>query len=204
MVVGTGYSVVGAAIAAAIVLAFVVRRVALPGARFRCGAGIALAVFLAAFAITAGALDEGWRWKGERSASTDAAVASSGRSGQLEVGLAMAKRWPVLGIGAGNFAVVREAHHEFDVVSADAQITHSMPVLLAVEAGFPALGLFALSLGLLAWRRLRTVAVVGASLSGYVVGDLMHWYSGFGLLFLGVWLGFLMVSPDHTYDTYDN
>ena len=201
VIVGTGYSVVGAAIAGAIVVAFVVRRVPSRGVRFCCRAGIALVMFLAAFAVTAGALDEGWRWKGERSASTDAGVASSGRSGQLEVGLAMAKRWPVLGIGAGNFAVVREAHHEFDAVSADAQITHSMPVLLAVEAGFPALGLFALSLGLLAWRRLRTVAVVGASLSGYVVGDLMHWYSGFGLLFLGVWLGFLMVSPDDTYDS---
>ena len=201
VLVGTGYSVVGAAIAAAIVVAFVVRRVPLRGARFCCCAGVALAVFLAAFTVTAGALDEGWRWKGERSASTDAAVASSGRSGQLSVGLAMAKRWPVLGIGAGNFALVREAHHEFDEVSSDAQITHSMPILLAVEAGFPALGLFALSLGLLAWRRLRTVAVVGASLSGYVVGDLMHWYSGFGLLFLGVWLGFLMVSPDDTYDS---
>ena len=201
VLVGTGYSVVGAAIVAAIVVAFVVRRVPLRGARFCCCAGIALAVFLAAFTVTAGALDEGWRWKGERSASTDAAVASSGRSGQLSVGLAMAKRWPVLVIGAGNFALVREAHHEFDEVSSDAQITHSMPILLAVEAGFPALGLFALSLGLLAWRRLRTVAVVGASLSGYVVGDLMHWYSGFGLLFLGVWLGFLMVSPDDTYDS---
>lgn len=196
VLVGTGYSVVGAAIGAAIVVAFLVRRVPSGGVRFRCSAGIALVMFVGALGVTAGALDEGWRWKGERSASTDAAVASSGRRGQLEVGLAMAKRWPVLGIGAGNFAVVREAHHEFDAVSPDAQITHSMPVLLAVEAGFPALGLFGLSLGLLAWRRLRNVAVIGASLSGYVVGDLMHWYSGFGLLFLGVWLGFLMVSSD--------
>ncbi len=196
VLVGSGYSVVGAAIVAAIAVAFLVRRVSFRRVRFRCSAGIALVMFVVAFGVTAGALDEGWRWKGERSASTDAAVASSGRSGQLEVGLAMAKRWPVLGIGAGNFAVVREAHHEFDAVSPDAQITHSMPVLLAVEAGFPALGLFGLSLGLLAWRRLRNVAVIGASMSGYVVGDLMHWYSGFGLLFLGVWLGFLMVSPD--------
>ena len=196
VVVGTGYSVIGAVIAVTLVVAFALRSPPLDSHRFLGVGGLALALFVGSLAVTGTALSEGWRWKGERSASTQTALASSGRTDQLEIGVAMSKRWPVFGIGAGNFAVVREAHHEFDAVSPDAQITHSMPVLVAVEAGFPALGLFFVSLGLLAWRRVRAVVVIGVSLSGYLLGDLMLWYSGFGVFFLAIWLGFLVVADN--------
>ena len=198
VIVGTGFSVIGAAIALAVVVAFLGRRVPSGNRRFLGAAGVTLLLFVSSLVVTGLVLSDGWLWKGERSTSSDAALASSGRSGQLGVGMAMAKRWPVLGIGAGNFAVVREAHDEFDAVSTDDQITHSMPVLMAVESGFAALVLFVAGLAALAWRRVRSVAVIAASMSGYVLGDLMHWYSGFGVLCLGVWLGFLFVVDEPT------
>ena len=205
VIVGSGYSVVGAAMAVGIVAAFTVR--SLPDAsgrlavgwgtrRFRGAGGLVLVAFVGSFAITGASLDEGWRWKGERSASSDAALASSGRADQVRVGLAVTEKWPLLGIGPGNFAVMRESHPEFDRVSTDAQIPHSMPVLIAVEAGIPALLLFLVAVGATLWRRPRRALVVLMAMSGYLAGDLMHWYTGFGAMQVGIWFGFLLVTGD--------
>jgi O-antigen ligase len=135
-------------------------------------------------------------WKGERSASSDTAMASSGRADQVRVGLAVTRKWPLLGIGPGNFAVMRSQYPEFNRVSTDAQIPHSMPVLVAVEAGVPALALLALAVGAALWRRWRRSIVLAMAIAGYVAGDLMHWYTGFGMLQIGLWFGFLLLARD--------
>ncbi len=205
VIVGSGYSVVGAAMAIAIVAAWVIR--SLPASpdrvvggsdarRLRCAGGIVLVAFVGSLAVTGASLDEGWRWKGERSTSSDGAVASSGRADQIRVGMAVAQKWPLLGVGPGNFTVMRESHPEFDRVSTDAQIPHSMPVLVAVEAGIPALTLFVLAVAATLWRRPRRALVVLMAMSGYLAGDLMHWYTGFGAMQVGIWFGFLLVTRD--------
>ena len=205
VIVGSGYSVVGAAMVAGIAVAFVVRSLPAPsdrlatgpGApRFRCAASIVLVTFLGSLVVTGASLDEGWRWKGERSASSDAALASSGRADQVRVGLAVTEKWPLLGIGPGNFAVMRESYPEFDRVSIDAQIPHSMPVLVAVEAGIPALLLLLVALGATLWGRPRRALVLAMAVSGYLAGDLMHWYTGFGAMQVGIWFGFLLLTRD--------
>ena len=205
VIVGSGYSVVGAAMAVGIAAAFAVR--SLPAAsdqlatgpgsrRFRSAGALVLVAFLGSLAVTGASLDEGWLWKGERSTSSDAALASSGRADQVRVGIAVTEKWPLLGIGPGNFAVMRESHPEFDRVSTDAQIPHSMPVLVAVEAGVPALLLFVVAVGAMLWRRPRRALVVVMAMSGYLAGDLMHWYTGFGAMQVGIWFGFLLVTRD--------
>ncbi len=205
VIVGSGYSVVGAAVAGGIAVAFVVRSLpvvsdrlatGLRAPRFRCAGGLVLVAFLGSLVVTGASLDEGWRWKGERSTSSDAAVASSGRADQVRVGLAVTEKWPLLGIGPGNFAVMRESYPEFDRVSTDAQIPHSMPVLVAVEAGVPALALFVLAVAAALWRRPRRALVVLMAMSGYLAADLMHWYTGFGVMQVGIWFGFLLVARD--------
>ncbi len=210
VIVGSGYSVVGATMAIAIAVSFIVRSLPAPAGapaagspaagsatrRFRGASGLVMLVFVGTLAVTGAALDEGWLWKGERSASSDAALASSGRADQVRVGIAVSRTWPLLGIGPGNFAVMRESHPEFNRVSTDAQIPHSMPVLVAVEAGLPALMLFIVAIGAMLWRRPRRSLVVVMAMSGYVAGDLMHWYTGFGAMQLGVWFGFLLVTGD--------
>ena len=108
----------------------------------------------------------------------------------------MTEKWPLLGVGPGNFAVMRESYPEFDRVSTDAQIPHSVPVLIAVEAGLPALVLFFLSVAATLWRRPRRALVVVMAMSGYLAGDLMHWYTGFGAMQLGIWFGFLLITRD--------
>ncbi len=198
LIVGSGYSVVAAAIVVGIAVAMVFRATPVGVARFRGAAGLVLVVFLASLAVTGASLREGWLWKGERSTSSDAALASSGRSDQVRVGVAVTKRWPILGIGPGNFAVMRETHPEFNRVSTDAQIPHSTPVLIAVEAGVPAILLFGLSIGAVLWRRWRRSIVVVMAMSGYLAGDLMHWYTGFGVMQVGIWFGFLMLIRDET------
>ena len=211
LIVGSGYSVVGATMAIGIVGAFAIRSLPaasrLPAAsglgagsglprRFVGAGGLVLVVFLGSFAMTGASLDEGWVWKGERSSSSDAAVASSGRADQIRVGIAVTEKWPLLGVGPGNFAVMRESYPEFDRVSTDAQIPHSVPVLIAVEAGLPALVLFVLSVAATLWRRPRRALVVVMAMSGYLAGDLMHWYTGFGAMQLGIWFGFLLITRD--------
>ena len=204
VIVGSGYSVVGAAMAVGIAAAFVVRSLPIadglgrrPGTRrFRSAGALVLVAFLGSLAVTGASLDEGWLWKGERSTSSDAALASSGRADQVRVGIAVTEKWPLLGIGPGNFAVMRESHPEFDRVSTDAQIPHSMPVLVAVEAGVPALLLFVVAVGATLWRRPRRALVVVMAMSGYLAGDLMHWYTGFGAMQVGIWFGFLLVTRD--------
>ncbi len=196
VIVGSGYSVVGAAIVVAIGLAFVVRTVPSQTSRFRGAAGLVLVVFLGTLAVTGASLSEGWLWKGERSTSADTAQASSGRADQIRIGVAVTKKWPLFGIGPGNFAVMREQYPEFNKVSTDAQIPHSMPVLVAVEAGMPALLLFALAVGAALWRRFRRSVVLVMAMSGYVAGDLMHWYTGFGVMQVGLWFGFLLVARE--------
>jgi hypothetical protein len=196
VIIGSGYSVVGAAIVVAIALAFVVRAVPSGVGRFRGVAGLVLVVFLGTLAVTGASLSEGWLWKGERSTSPDTAQASSGRADQIRIGVAVTKKWPLFGIGPGNFAVMRERYPEFNKVSTDAQIPHSMPVLVAVEAGVPALLFFALAVGAALWRRFRRSIVLVMAMSGYVAGDLMHWYTGFGVMQVGLWLGFLLMARE--------
>ncbi len=205
VIVGSGYSVVGAVMVVGIAFAFVVRSLPAPSdrlatglgtRRFRGAASIVLVTFLGSLVVTGVSLGEGWQWKGERSASSDAAVASSGRADQIRVGLAVAEKWPLLGIGPGNFTVMRETHPELDRVSTDAQIPHSMPVLVAVEAGIPALALLVLAVAATLWRRPRRALVVLMAMSGYLAGDLMHWYTGFGVMQVGIWFGFLLVTRD--------
>ena len=198
VIVGSGYSVVAAAMVVAMAAAVAFRAVPAGVTRFRGAAALVLVVFLGSLTVTGASLYEGWLWKGERSTSSDTAMASSGRSDQVRVGVAVAKRWPVLGIGPGNFAAMRETHPEFNKVSTDAQIPHSTPVLIAVEAGIPALLLFGLSIGAVLWRRWRRAIVVVMAMSGYLAGDLMHWYTGFGMMQVGIWFGFLMVICDES------
>lgn len=204
VIVGSGYSVVGATMVVGIAAAFAVRSLPIADGldrrpdtrRFRCAGALVLVAFLGSLVVTGASLDEGWLWKGERSTSSDPALASSGRADQVRVGIAVTEKWPLLGIGPGNFAVMRESHPEFDRVSSDAQIPHSMPVLVAVEAGVPALLLFVVAVGATLWRRPRRALVVVMAMSGYLAGDLMHWYTGFGAMQVGIWFGFLLATSD--------
>ena len=197
VIVGSGYSVVAALMVAGISVAFVVRALPTGVRRLRGSAGLlVVSVFLGSLVVTGASLSEGWLWKGKRSASSDAAQASSGRADQIRIGVGVTKKWPVLGTGPGNFAVMREQYPEFNKVSTDAQIPHSMPVLVAVEAGVPALLLLALAVAAALWRRVRRSLVLVMAMSGYLAGDLMHWYTGFGMMQLGLWFGFLLLAHD--------
>jgi O-Antigen ligase len=199
--IGCGYSLTAAVTAAIMIVVFIVRTCPRGVKRWTGPGAASLAVFVGAVAITATVLSDGWQWKGERSASTDLAVASSGRSGQIKVGLEMIKRWPLTGIGPGSFSGVRQAFPEFNKVSADTQIVHSFPVLVAAESGVPAL--IALAIGVLAvmWRRWRMSAVLLVSVSGYAAADLMYWYSGFGILQIALWFGLLLAVREYEGDS---
>ena len=45
-------------------------------------------------------------------------------------------------------------------------------------------------------RHPRRALVVVMAMSGYLAGDLMHWYTGFGAMQVGIWFGFLLVTRD--------
>ena len=133
VLVGLSFSVAGALSALALLACGVVALVV-----DRSVARRILAVGLLAFAIGlagAGAMDPGgWVFKGERS-TQGVEAAGNGRVGMLREAAAMVRRWPITGIGPGNFMPVRDAHPEIKALASEPQPVHMVPLLIVVEGG---------------------------------------------------------------------
>lgn len=160
------------------------------------GLAIVLVPFLLALGTACVAQRGVWLWKGNRTVSVESGQATSGRSGQMRVALKMTSQWPVTGVGPGGFMRTRLSNPEYDLITPDRQITHSLPLLVMAELGIPGLGLLVLTFLRAGVGRMRNTLLLPASLSGYLLADFMHWYRGMGLLQLGVVLGFMLVQRD--------
>jgi hypothetical protein len=154
----------------------------------------AIAPFLCVLFISGWAQQSVWLWKGDRTVATEAGNASSGRSGQVRVAAELIGGSPVVGVGVGGYMRARLADPSLDEITTDQQIVHSVPVLLAAEAGLPAIALLLGVIAVAVWRRFRHNALLFAALSGYVLADFMHWYRGVGLVQWGLAFGLCAVA----------
>jgi hypothetical protein len=157
--------------------------------RIRQASAGVLIPFLLALAIGTVAQQSVWLWKSDRTVAVQEGNASSGRSGQIKTAVEMIKREPVFGVGPGAYRRYRVKHPELDAITTDTQIVHSVPILMAAETGLVGPLLLGVAVLVAVWRRFRQSAVLFAALSGYVLGDFMHWYRGVGLMQWGVALG---------------
>lgn len=190
ILVGLSFSVAGALSAGALIgaglVALLVDRTV---AKRTLAAG--LLVFGLAL-VGSAALDiGGWQFKGERT-TQGVEAAGNGRVGMLREAAAMVRRWPVIGIGPGNFMTVRDAHPELKKLASESQPVHMVPFLIVVEGGIPAaLALGALGVALLfGFRRSGWLGpMVILSFSGFLLFDHYPWLFGIGTATLGVWFG---------------
>ncbi len=146
-----------------------------------------------AFALAASASIDGWRFKAERSATTDVAAASNGRAGMIDEAVAMIKRWPILGVGPGRFMATRDAHPDIKALATEDQQVHNVPLLIVTESGVVgaiALGALVVTLA----RRIRRQAfalALCAAMSGHLMFDHAPWTFGFGMVQIALVLGFV-------------
>ncbi len=190
VLVGLSFSVAGAISAMALL------SVGVLALKFdRSVARRALAIGLIGFAvglIGAGAIDYGgWAWKGARS-THGVEEASNGRMGMLREATAIVKRWPLIGVGPGNFMKTRDAHPDIKAIASEPQPVHMVPLLIVVEGGIPAaLALVALGVAMVAgFRRSGWMGpMIAVSFSGFLLFDHYPWLFGIGTVTLGVWFG---------------
>lgn len=158
-----------------------------------------------AFGIAAGASLEGWRFKAERTATTDVTAASNGRAGMIDESLAMIRRFPIVGVGPGRFLATRDVNPDIARLATEDQPVHNVPLLIVTEAG--ALGAVALLfLAFVVARRIRGHALaltVLAAMLGHVMFDHAPWTFGFGMVQLALVLG-LAAAGSRTLETVPN
>lgn len=154
--------------------------------------GPVFAAVVIAFSMAAATSLDGWRFKADRTATTDVAAASNGRAGMIDESLAMIRRWPMFGVGPGRFLATRDAHADIAARATEDQAVHNVPLLIVTESG--ALGAAALTLVVLAvFRQVRRRAFALTLLSamlGHALFDHAPWTFGFGMVQLALVIGF--------------
>ncbi len=193
VIVGVTCGTAGAVSLTALLLAASIRAVRLR--RQRALAPSVLPVLLGivvVFGIAAGASIDGWRFKAERTATTDVAAASNGRAGMIDEAFAMIKQSPLLGVGPGRFMATRDAHPNIAALATEDQQVHNVPLLIVTESGF--LGAVALAgLCLAMARRMRRGAfalTVLLTMVGHALFDHAPWTFGFGMVQIALVIGF--------------
>jgi O-antigen ligase len=190
VIVGITCGTAGALSLAALLIASVVALARQPTARSNVGP--VLAVVVVGFAFAAATSIDGWRFKAERTATTDVAAASNGRAGMIDESLAMIRRWPVLGVGPGRFLATRDAHPDIAAKASEDQAVHNVALLIVTESGV----LGALALGGIAFAVFRRVRrrpfapALLAAMLGHALFDHAPWTFGFGMVQLALVLGF--------------
>jgi O-Antigen ligase len=151
-----------------------------------------------AFALVLAGLvsPSGWAAKAVRT-TQGVEAAGNGRVGMLKEAIIIVKRFPILGVGPGNFMATRDTHPEIAAVATEDQPVHNVPLLILTEGGLPAglalLGVVAaVVIGALRRKPLATLAVV-SGLSGFLMFDLYLWWFGIGAVQLGVMFGLLIL-----------
>ncbi len=152
---------------------------------------VLLAVVLA-FGVGAATSIDGWRFKAERTVTTDVSAASNGRAGMIDESLTMIRRWPLFGVGPGRFLATRDKYPDIAAKATEDQAVHNVALLIVTESG--ALG--ALTLGFVGFavvrrsrRRPLAVALLAAML-GHALFDHAPWTFGFGMVQLALVIGF--------------
>jgi hypothetical protein len=138
-----------------------------------------------------------WLWKHERTVEVEGGQATSGRYGQVKFGIELARNEPLVGVGPMRFQAARQ-DYVFSPPPTDVQISHSVPILILAELGVPGL-ITALAMFLAVVKRNPwAAAILLTGISGYVLGDIMHWYRGFGLFQLAVIFGLVAHRPSQS------
>jgi O-Antigen ligase len=138
----------------------------------------------------------GWADKADRS-TKGVEAAGNGRVGMLNEAVAMTKKWPLFGVGPGNFMATRDAHRDIAALASEDQPVHNVPLLILAEGGgFAGVALLSLVVavvvGPLRRHPLATLSAIGG-LSGFLMFDLYLWWFGIGVVQLGVMFGLLML-----------
>ena len=145
-----------------------------------------------AFSLAAVTSIDGWRFKADRTVTTDVAAASNGRAGMIDESLEMIRRWPIFGVGPGRFLATRDAHPDIAARATEDQAVHNVALLIVTESG--GFGAAALVLvGLAVTRRVRHRAFAITLLSamlGHALFDHAPWTFGFGMVQLALVTGF--------------
>lgn len=151
-----------------------------------------------AFGIAAGVSIDGWRFKAERTATTDVVSASNGRAGMIDEAVAMIKQWPILGVGPGRFMATRDAHPDIAALATEDQQVHNVPLLIVTESGV--LGACALvAVGVALARRMRRQAfalTVLLAMVGHALFDHAPWTFGFGMVQIALVIGFAAATSE--------
>jgi len=161
-----------------------------PGALRSTGARVALAAFVAGAALPALAVAEGWA---ARSGEFPATASGDLRLALIAQTLPLVAEDPLLGVGPGRAVpALRELEARAPGSVVRFQPAHSVPFVVALEAGIPAaiasVALLA-ALAVSAWRRGPEALAVHLALLPYLLLDNYLWTSAPGMLLLGLWAG---------------
>ena len=201
VIVGITCGTAGAVSLIALLIAASIRAVALRRRRALTPSVLPVLVSIVlTFGIAAGASIDGWRFKAERTVTTDVAAASNGRAGMIDEAVAMIKQWPLLGVGPGRFMAIRDAHPNIAALATEDQQVHNVPLLIITESGV--LGAAALVfLGLAMARRMRRRAfalTVLLAMLGHALFDHAPWTFGFGMVQIALVIGFAAAPSEAT------
>ena len=200
VIVGVTCGTAGAISLTALLAAASIRAVRLRPSRDHASVVPVLLVVAVSFGLAAGMSLDGWRFKAERSATTDVVAASNGRAGMIDEAVAMIKRWPLLGVGPGRFMATRDANPEIKALASEDQQVHNVALLIVTESGvLGAAALATLALSMVRRMRGQPYAItLLVAMIGHVLFDHAPWTFGFGMVQLAIVLGFAAAKTDPT------
>ena len=176
--------------AAAVALAIGVAALARDALRGRRVHALAIGALLVGAVVPAAIWNDGWLGRVRQTLDVGTPARPQDRQILLLEGLKIVVASPLVGVGPGRYLdAARERAPDGEVLP-----VHSMPVLVAAEAGVIAGAAVVVMLIVGAWRALRsgaTAMLTYSALAPFVVLDQFLYTTGQGLVLLGLWMGYV-------------